>query len=454
MEDKLDLYALWRVIVKRWKLLVLLPLGAVLISALVSIYVLTPQYSAKTTLIVTRQLTPAQLSWQDIQTSRELVGTYREIMHSRPVLELTIAYRALPYDVEQLKRKVDVQAVGGTELFSVTVTDPDPELARDMANEMARVFKSQSAEIMQVENVSIVDEAVTPGSPVSPRVPLNIAAAFMVALIAAGGLTFLLEYLDQSIRDPEEAQKILQVPVIGVIPKVKGERLFSGSDPRSPPAEALRTLRTNIQFSSLERPVKRLLITGANPRCGKSTVAANLAVTLARGGASVLLIDADLRRPMLGRIFGLDSGPGLSGLLFKADLGLDSGLEESEYENLKILTSGPVPPNPAEMLASERMKQLAGAFEEAFDYVLYDSPPVIAVTDAALLSRLVDGVLFVLDYGVVRKNEAAEALDHLYRVGASITGLVLNNMPAGVSYYKGYRRYYGSSETGSSAYLQ
>ena len=446
MEDKLDLNALWQVILKRWKLLVLLTLGAALAGALISIYAITPQYKAKTTLMVTRKVTPDQLRWQDLQTSRELVSTYREMIQSRQVLELAITYRALPYDVDQLKRKVDVQAVGSTELFILNVTDPDPVLARDMANVMVRVFKSQVSEIMQVENVSVIDEAVTPKRPVSPRVHLNIAGAFMAGLMAAGGLAFLLEYLDQSIRDPGEAQKLLQVPVIGVVPKVEGEQLFASSEPRSPPAEALRSLRTNIQYSGAERPVKQIVITGANPRCGKSTVAANLAFTLARGGSSVLLVDADLRRPVLDKIFGLDSEPGLSGLLFKAGLDLESALRQSEAENLIILPSGTIPPNPAEMLASEKMTELARAFERKFDYVLYDSPPVIAVTDAALLSHLADGTLFVLDYGVVRRNEAVEALDHLFRVQAHIIGLVINNMPPGVSYYQGYRYYYGRDE--------
>ncbi len=445
MEQELDLRALWQVIAKRWKLIVIIPLAAALISLLVSAYIITPQYTASTTIIVTRPADTSELIYRDVQLSRELVGTYREIMHSRRVLEMAIVNRSLPYSAGELREKVDVQAVRDTELFTVDVTDPDPVLARDIANEMARVFKEQVVEIMQIENVSVIDEAVTPRGPVSPRIELNVAVAFVVGLMAAFGLAFLIEYLDQSVKDPGEAQQLLEVPVIGVVPKVEGENLFARSNPRSPPAEAFRTLRTNIQYSSIDKPVKRILIAGANPACGKSTVAANLAVTLARRESSVLLIDADLRRPTIHKFFNLENEPGLSSLIFKEGLNLNEVIRKSDEEkNLYILPSGPVPPYPAEMLSSKRMEVLNEEFARRFEYIIYDSPPVIAVTDAALISRLADGTLVVLDYGVVRKDEAQSALEQFYKVHANVIGLVINNMPHSRSYYNGYQYYYSS----------
>ena len=454
MEQELDLYAIWQVIVKRWKLIVVIPLIAVAVSAIVSLFIITPQYTATTTLMVTRPAEAGQILYQDIQVSRQLVATYREIVHSRRVLETVIDNKELPLSVGELRDKVNVEAVRDTELIKVDVTDPDPVLAREIANEVASVFMEKIIDIMQVENVSVVDEAVLPGSPVSPRVSLNLAVAFVVGLMGIFGVTFMLEYLDRTIKDPQEVQKRFDLPVIGVVPVVEGNKLFSLSDPRSPPAEAFRTLRTNIQYSSIDKPVKSILVTGANPYCGKTTISSNLGVTLARSGAKVLLVDADMRRPMLHKMFSIRSEPGLSSLIFKEELDLDDVVWKSEHKNLLVMPSGPIPPYPAEMLASQRMKMLAIEFATRFDYVIYDSPPVIAVTDAAILANLVDGTIFVMNYGGVKWEEAADALEQLKKVNANMTGVVLNSVPRSTAYYNGYQYYYGTDTAGISRKLK
>jgi len=446
LEEELDLFAIWQVIVKRWKLIVLLPVLAALASLLVSIFLLTPQYTASTTLMVTRPTDTSQILYQDIQVSRQLVNTYREIIHSRRVLEVAIANRSLPYNVTDLREKVDVQSVRDTELITVDVTDPEPQLARDIANVLASAFMTEINEIMQIENVSVVDEAVLPGGPVSPRIPLNVAVAFVVGLMAAFGIAFLVEYLDRTIKDPEEVQKLLEIPVIGLVPAVEGQNLFTMEDPRSPASEAFRTMRTNIQYSSVDRPVKKILVAGANPACGKSTIMANLGVTMAQSGGAVLLVDADLRRPTLHNFFEINSEPGLTNLIFKEDLDPAKLIQRTEHKKLFILPSGPIPPYPAELLASEKMKKLIEYFAEHFDYIIFDSPPIIAVTDAAILSRMVDGTLMVLDYGRVRKEDAAGAIEQLSRVQANVIGAVLNAVPQSSSYYDyQYYYYYGSS---------
>ncbi len=442
VEQELDLYTIWQVLVKRWKLIILLPLAAGLISLLISLLVITPQYRTSTTLIINRPTDEEQILYPDIQVSRQLASTYKEIVHSRRVLMEAIAFRSLPYSVEEMREKVDVESLRDTELITIEVTDPDPQLARDIANEVARAFMNQIIEIMQVENVSVVDEAVTPTSPVSPRVQLNTAVAFAVGLMAAVGLAFLMQYLDRTIKDPAEAKQKLQVPVIGVIPLDDEEKIFAISDPRSLSAEAFRTLRTNLQYSSIDRPLKCLLVTGANPACGKSTVAANLGVTLALGGAKVLLVDADLRKPTLHTFFELDNQPGLSDLIFSEDLTLEQAVRKSKNKDLHLLPSGAIPPFPAESLASKRMKDLVSGFAGQYDYVIFDSPPTNAVTDAAVLSRLVDGTLFVLDYGRVRWDEARTGLEHLQKVQAYLLGTVINAVPRGSLYAGGYQYYY------------
>ncbi len=447
MEEELELYEIWEIIIKRWKLIVFIPLVVAIITLLYSSYLVTPLYSASTKLMILRTTDAREIYWQDIQTSRQLVETYREIALSRSVMTLAVEKGDLPYSAEGLQGRINVEGVRDTEIINLTATDPDPELARDLANVVAAAFMEEVVEIMNIENVRVVDAAVTPGGPVSPRTGRDVSIAFLVAFMGAVGLAFLLNYLDQTIKEPAEAQNLLNLPVIGVLPEVEGRTLFAASDPRSPPAEALRTMRTNIQYSSVDKPIKHILVTGANPACGKSTVAANLAVTMARSGVSVLLVDADLRRPSQHNIFEIKSEPGLSNLIFKEDLALSEVMHKSAHNNLRVIPSGPIPPYPAEMLASGRMKKLNNLFAEKFEYVIYDSPPVIAVTDAALLSKFSDGILLVLDYGRVTRDEAVEALEQLQKVQANVIGTVINGMPHSKAYYNGYNYYYGTSRS-------
>ncbi len=218
--------------------------------------------------------------------------------------------------------------------------------------------------------------------------------------------------------------------------------LVAFTDPRSPVTEAYRSLRTNIQFSSLDKPVKTLLVTGANPGCGKTTTTANLGVTLAQAGAAVLLVDTDMRRPTLHKYFGFSNDRGLTNLLVDTNLILREVVCHTRVDHLDVLFSGPLPPNPAELLSTEKMKGMVRAFTEKYDYVLFDSPPIIAVTDAAILSRLVDAVLVVLDYGVVTRDEAGFAVEQLAKVQANVIGAVINGMANNKGHYGYYYYYY------------
>lgn len=214
-------------------------------------------------------------------------------------------------------------------------------------------------------------------------------------------------------------------------------------DTHSLVAEAYRSLRTNIQFASLDQPAETLLITGANPACGKSTTAANLGVSLAQAGLAVLLVDTDLRRPTLHKFFGIINDRGLTNLLLKPDLELEKVVNRTGIANLDLITSGPIPPNPAELLATNKMKDVVAMLKERYDHVIFDSPPVIAVTDAAILSRLVDATLIVLDFGSVTYNEASFALEQLHKVKANVIGTIINGMPNNKGSYH-YYYYYGS----------
>lgn len=220
--------------------------------------------------------------------------------------------------------------------------------------------------------------------------------------------------------------------------------LITYHDPRSPATEAYRTLRTNIQFASLDKPHKTMVITSPNPACGKSITAANIAVTLAQSGAGVLLVDTDLRRPTLHNVFGVLNEGGLTNFLRDVTMDLGKVVVSTGVEKLQLLTSGPIPPNPAELLSTETMKNAVELFRQKYDYVIFDSPPVIAVTDAAILSRLVDATILVIAYGQVTYDEAIFTQDQLNKVQANIIGAVINGVSSNKS---GYYYYYGDRKS-------
>ncbi len=443
MEEGINLFHIYQVIIKRWYLVIFLPLLLAGSLYIYSSYNYTPVYTAKATLMVTRSAGSAFTTSSDVHLSRTLVATYQEIAKSRRILNLVASDDMIPYSADGLYGKVRVEGVGTTELIEISATDLDPVLASYIANMTSRVFMDQIGEVIRGSQVTILDEAPVPRGPSNRPGGVNHLVAVLIGLAGAVGLAFFFDYLDQSIKERDEAEKLLGLPVLGFVPRVsgKGEVTVSG---RSPQAESIRTLRTNLQFISADKPIRRILVTGANPSCDKSTISANLAMTMAQAGNSVLLLDADLRRPTQQRIFNVEMEPGLSSLVFNSDLLLHEVLQESGKDNLQVLTCGPIPPYPAEMLSSQRMKELVRRLSEQFDYLIFDSPPVLAVTDAVVLSSLVDATLLVLDYGRVKRGDAVETMKQLERVQAKVVGSVLNNVPYSSSYYNGYKNYYSA----------
>ncbi len=215
------------------------------------------------------------------------------------------------------------------------------------------------------------------------------------------------------------------------------QKLVTLSDPRSPVAEAYRSLRTNLEFSSLDEPLRTMVVTSPAPEAGKSTTLANLAVTIAQAGKDVILVDCDLRRPSLHDIFGVSNNTGLTSMMLD-DVTSAPPLQETGVAGLKLLTSGPLPPNPAELLGSRRMSEFIEALREQAGMVLFDAPPVVAVTDAAILASQVDGVLLILNAGVTKRDHAQRAKVALDKVNARLVGTVLNNVKLDTSLYGYY----------------
>ena len=307
------------------------------------------------------------------------------------------------------------------------------------------------AEAQSISTIVQKESAYPPASPIRPQTMRDTVMAAFVGLILGVGVVLLIESLDDSLKGPDEVVRKLKLPVLGLITRignVENDALVTCTHPRSPVSEAFRALRTNIQYTSVDRPICTLLVTSPTPEDGKSTIATNLAVILAQGGRKTVILDADLRKPMIHKFMKLPNRKGVSDLFVVPQLGLDGNLQETSVAGLRALTSGSLPPNPAELLGSVKMIEIMNRVKEQVDIVVLDSPPLLAVTDAAVLAPRVDGVLLVIKPGVTKLAACRQAVEQLQQVGANILGVILNDVDMKRSryryanYYKGYYSYY------------
>jgi capsular exopolysaccharide synthesis family protein len=313
--------------------------------------------------------------------------------------------------------------------------------------------------------VSIENYSRVPRSPVGPPRVRNVMIAFILSLVAGIGLAFLLDFLDDTVKTLDDVDRYIHLPALAMIPTSRGGSRLKGlpqanpapgestalamiDDVRSPIAESYRHLRTSLLLSSAGQPPKTILVTSSQPSEGKTTTAINTAYMLAQTGAEVLIIDCDLRRPRLHAQFEVPNSKGLTTWL-SGERVLDNLLQTCpRTPNLKILTSGPVPPNPAELIGSEEMRRLLGQLSERFAHIIIDSPPAISFTDASILSTMVDGVMLVVHGGRSSRAVVRRAKQQLLDVGAHIFGVVLNNVKLETQdyYYSGYYSNYYSTE--------
>ena len=324
----------------------------------------------------------------------------------------------------------------------------------------ARVKEAEIAQAVELGDVSISDLAVDPRDPIRPRKLRSLLLSVLFGLTLGLGLATARDYLDETVHTREDLGRITGLPVLGLIPRIQGlsngngrrllrkdkpvkERLVTRDDISNPVSEAYRAFRTNITFLDLERPAQILVFTSPGPAEGKSTSAANLAITLAQQGTNALLMDCDLRRGIVHRVFGAEKMPGLTNVVL-GDAKLSDAIhtvEVGEGRTLDFLPTGTLPPNPSELLGSTRMRELVRQLRERYSHVLMDSPPLNVVTDAAVLGTIADGVILIARAGFTDRGAIRFARDQLEAVQAPLSGVVLNDVD-----FKGRDRYYGSGD--------
>jgi len=384
------------------------------------------------------------------------------------VAQLRSEYREVVGTQAQLERLIEGLKA---ETFEVNKKEIDQsKLQREKENNerlydlvLARLKDADLAVMLKANNVRLLDAAVAPLKPVKPRPALVMALALLLGAFSGVGAAYLAELLDNTLKGEDEVEQILGVPFLGMLPALApagakrdvraddpARDLFVARNPKSAPAEAIRSVRTNLLFMAPDRELKKILVTSSSPQEGKSSVALNLAVAMAQNGSHVLLIDTDMRKPRLHRALGVSNERGISSLLVNAAK-VEDAVKSTEVPGLSVLPCGPVPPNPAEMLHTPRFRELLDELSAEYDRIILDSPPVVAAADAAVLSSQVDGVVYVARFKKTTKDLARRMLRNLHDVNAPILGVVLNDVDLDsqeYGYYS-YKRYgyYGDSSS-------
>ncbi len=390
-------------------------------------------------------------SYQNEANKASLAAKQAELAQLEPVLAL---YQQIYTNLVVLGKPVEGEPVNSTRLSQL---EKMLSLYQEIyINLLTSIESVRLARLQNTPNVVQIEAAALPSDPIRPKPVQNTLLAAALGLMLAAGIVFLIEYLDDTIKSVDDVEQVLQLPVVGYIAKMQyssdsDERLYVVRQPRSPVAEAFRSLRTNLEFSSVDKPLRRLLVTSPSPNDGKTTIAANLAAIMAQGGKRVILLDADMRKPQVHRFLGVSNRVGLSDI-FRGSIPVSMILQTSDRaKDVTVVTSGSLPPNPTELLASSRMDQILQELGERGDMMVIDGPPSL-VADVQVLASKVDGVVLVVQPGHTHVDEARATLEQLARTGAHVIGVIFNRIPRDRFYYYGGYRYYSPYHNNGYSY--
>ncbi|WP_354263268.1 polysaccharide biosynthesis tyrosine autokinase [Arthrobacter sp. OAP107] len=435
----LDLRDYVRILRRNWILILTATLVGVLVGGAVSIFT-KPTYTAETQLFVSISNSGSVQELQQGNTfSQARVQSYVKTVDSPLVLQPAIDTLGLETTPEALSTRVKASKDLNTVLINISVSDSSPvqaaAIARAVADSLIKtvdLLERPKAGGTSPVSLSTIKPAVAPTVPSAPNTRLNLVASLIVGLIVGLGLALLRSTLDNRIRGEADLRRVSDAPLLGAISfdqDAAKKPLLTQAPAQGPRAESFRHLRTNLQFANITGRSKSFLVTSSLPGEGKSTTATNLAIAIAQSGQSVCLIDADLRRPMVSEYLGLEKNAGLTTALL-GEVDVNDLLQPWGNEELFVLTSGAIPPNPSELLGSDAMKQLLLRLEVAFDAIVIDAPPLLPVTDAAVLAPCVGGVVLIAGAQVVKRQDLEKSLASLELVDASLLGVVLNRIPA------------------------
>ena len=442
-----------RILRRRWPLILACLVLTVAAAAVLTLRA-TPQYESTARLFISTSSRDTGEAYQGGLFSTQRVQSYADLATGEDLADRVIDDLGLDSNAGELAKRVTAEAVPETVLLELSVTDPDPEMARLLAQTFAEELQDVVAELETppgrnnpVLKATIVDGAKEPTVPVSPQPLRNLGLAAVLGLLLGFGLAVLREMLDTTVKSADDVAQATDAPIMAGIaydPATKQKPLVTSLRSHEPRVEAFRVLRTNLQFVDIDSASKAFVVTSSVPAEGKSTSAVNIAIAMAQAGHSVCLLDGDLRRPQMARLLELEDSVGVTTVLL-GKIGLDDAIQKHEASDLHVLASGAIPPNPAELLQSQHMADLLAELRRRYSTIVIDAPPLLPVTDAALLAAQTDGALLVVRHGKTTRDQLSGAHERLASVGAKPLGVVLNMVPRkrGGAYGYGYGYGYG-----------
>lgn len=432
------------ILAKRYITILVSTFICIAIGFIVAFFIIKPSYEASINIIVGNSSTStAKLDYDELMLYQKLVKTYCTIAKTNTVAEKTIEKMGLKMEADDFEKLITVVPESDTQIFDIKVRANSKEQSVKIINTLSQVFIEEVKNMYPSDSIKIMDKIKASDEPVAPNKKLYIIISAFVGLMLSIIIIMLKEYADSTLKTEKDVEEYLDCQVIGSIPKENDgiDKLIVKKSGIT--IEAFRTLRTNIEFSSIDNKVKSIMITSSRQGEGKSSIAYILAFIMSQNGKKTLLIDCDLRKPRLHNFFGTNNKKGISNIL----VGVTKWEEErykTKHNNLYLIPCGTKPPNPTELLSSHKMKDFMETLKQSFDYIIIDTPPVGIVTDAQVLSTLCDGCIFVVAAGESVKEDTIKARNLLKIVNAKILGICLNK----VNTYKNYdyKDYLNSNE--------
>ncbi len=445
--QELDLKELFKSIKQHWWIVVLATIIGIGISYSVSVYFVTPLYQADTTLFIGSEENTLGISLSDLNRNNQLIEDYRNLAETRLIIESVTEAVRHNVTVKEFRKRMGITVIEDSRLFVVSYRNENPMVATTVANELGKQLSIVVLEIVGVKNIRIIDPAIIPDEPVEPNMVRNMGFGGLSGLAIGLLISFVLFVKDDKVVDKMMVETLVGAPIIGSIPIydekadwVASNKLYVKHIPNHFISERYKMFRSNISYLSRQKKSKVFMFTSCSTGEGKTTTITNLAFSLANEGKKVLLIDGDLRRPSVHRRFSLRQNPGLTNLLLST-LDFQKTVKHIDgVDNLDVLTSGSIPPSPDLLLGSEAFATLINQVREIYDFVLIDSTPTLVVSDAIVLSRTVDDVIFVVAMEETLKSDIVNAVRSLKGIGIDLAGVVTTKEKqlSKEKYYGGY----------------
>jgi polysaccharide biosynthesis transport protein len=421
---------------RRWLSLVITALLILAVASLITL-AMPKRYTATTSLFFAVAGESVSDLAQGSTFAERQMSSYAQVATSPMVLEPVVQRLDLDTTATELAKSVEATVPVDTVILDIAVTDPDPVEAAEIANAVGAELSTLAGRLSperqdgtKAVQVTTVTTAQVPNEPSSPKIPFNLAVGLMIGLLCGIGVAVLRSVLDTKVRSEADIRELTKSAILGVVTYDAGvpqHPVILRDEPLAAPSEAVRRLRTNLQFIDVANRPKSIVITSSIPGEGKSTIALNLAVSLADTGARIILVDADLRRPSMANYVGIEGGVGLTTVLIgRADV--RDVVQPLGNTTLDLLPAGQIPPNPSELLGSPAMATLLATLEGAYDMVLLDSAPLLPVTDAAVLTKLASGALLVVSADQIHRAQLQQTLRSLEIAGAHLYGIVMNKV--------------------------